>query len=112
MQGVAESLAGRISVVDLYSLSVREFEASSGHPIHGAALTNWILAGGYPEFRAQNLDAERFYSDYLVTYLERDVRSLLNVRNLRDFDRFMRLCATRTGSRYIHAVINPRRRAI
>jgi hypothetical protein len=44
-------------------------------------------------------DAERFFGDYLATYLERDVRSIFGVRSLRDFDRFMRLCAARTGLR-------------
>lgn len=53
--------------------------------------------GGYPELHSRGLGAERFYGDYLATYLERDVRSILGVRSLRDFDRFMRLCAARTG---------------
>lgn len=97
MQGVTESLAGRVSVIELHSLAAREFEAWSEEPLQGEALLRWIFAGGYPELRARGLDEERFYADYLVTYLERDVRSVLNVRSLRDFDRFMRLCAARTG---------------
>lgn len=55
------------------------------------------MTGGYPEIHARQLDPERFFADYLVTYLERDVRQALQVRNLRDFDRFMRLAAVRTG---------------
>lgn len=43
------------------------------------------------------VDPQRFYADYLVTYLERDVRQVLQVKSLRDFDRFMRLVAIRTG---------------
>jgi uncharacterized protein len=97
MQGVSESLAGRVSVVELHSLSAREHEAWSGQTTVGEQLLDWIMAGGYPELRSRSLDAERFYADYLVTYLERDVRSVLNVRSLRDYNRFMRLCATRTG---------------
>ncbi|NOZ01959.1 MAG: DUF4143 domain-containing protein [Deltaproteobacteria bacterium] len=97
MQGVTESLAGRAAVVELHSLSVREFEAWSGERVNRARLLEWMFSGGYPELRARGLDPERFYSDYLVTYLERDVRSVLQVHNLRDFDRFMRLCAIRTG---------------
>lgn len=56
-----------------------------------------MLSGGYPELHSRGLDTDRFYGDYLATYLERDVRSILGVRSLRDFDRFMRLCAARTG---------------
>jgi hypothetical protein len=97
MRGVTESLAGRSSVLTLHSLSAREFAAWSGESLAGPSLLEWIQRGGYPELHSRGLDVERFYSDYLATYLERDVRSVLGVRSLRDFDRFMRLCATRTG---------------
>ncbi|MBI1871305.1 MAG: DUF4143 domain-containing protein [Chlamydiae bacterium] len=60
-------------------------------------LWEWIWKGGYPELHAKGLKPERFYADYLVTYLERDIRQIIQVKNLRDFDRFLRLCATRTG---------------
>ena len=97
MEGVTESLAGRTSVLTLHSLSAREYEAWSGTTLDRDALVEWMLRGGYPELHSRGLDAERFYGDYLATYLERDVRSILGVRSLRDFDRFMRLCAARTG---------------
>lgn len=97
MEGITESLAGRASVLTLHSLSAREFESWSGETLDRASLAEWIWRGGYPELHARGLDAERFYGDYLATYLERDVRSILDVRSLRDFDRFMRLCASRTG---------------
>ena len=97
MQGVSESLAGRVAVVELSSLSLQELEQASGKRAEGEQLLRWILAGGYPEVQAQSLDPERFFADYLVAYLERDVRQALQVRNLRDFDRFMRLVAGRTG---------------
>jgi len=97
MAGVTESLAGRSSVLTLHSLSAREYEAWAGTTLDRVALVEWMLKGGYPELHSRGLDAERFFSDYLATYLERDVRSILGVRSLRDFDRFMRLCAARTG---------------
>jgi predicted AAA+ superfamily ATPase len=53
--------------------------------------------GGYPELWATDLVPERYFSDYVATYLERDVRQAINVRSLRDFERFLRLCAIRTG---------------
>ena len=97
MKGVTESLAGRAAVVTLHTLSARELASWSGATVDRPRLLEWMIRGGYPEVHARGLDPERFYGDYLATYLERDVRSALQVRNLRDFDRFMRLCATRTG---------------
>lgn len=97
MKGVTESLAGRTAVLTLHSLSTREYEAWSGRTLDRPALVEWMLQGGYPELHSRGLDAERFFGDYLATYLERDVRTILGVRSLRDFDRFMRLCAARTG---------------
>jgi len=97
MQGVTESLAGRVAVLDLHSLSAVELERFSGRTAEGGELLEWIVAGGYPELHARGLPPERFYADYLSTYLERDVRQVLQVRNLRDFDRFLRLAAVRSG---------------
>jgi uncharacterized protein len=97
MQGVSESLAGRVAIVELHSLSLAELERWSGTQAGGETFWQWTFAGGYPELHAAGLPPGRFYSDYVTTYLERDVRQVLNVRNLRDFDRFLRLCAIRTG---------------
>ena len=97
MQGVTESLAGRVAVLQLHSLSLKELERFSGKQAEGDQLIQWMLQGGYPEVHSRSLDAEQFYSDYVATYLERDVRQLLNVRSLRDFNRFLRLAASRTG---------------
>lgn len=97
MEGVSDSLAGRVAVVELHSLSLHELEQASGRIADGDQLLQWMLAGGYPELHTRQLDPERFFSDYLVTYLERDVRQVLQVRSLRDFDRFLRAVAVRTG---------------
>lgn len=97
MQGVADSLAGRVAIVELHSLSLREIEAWSGAQANGDRFWEWTFRGGYPELHARDLDPLRFYADYVTAYLERDVRQVLNVRNLRDFDRFLRVCAVRTG---------------
>jgi predicted AAA+ superfamily ATPase len=112
MEGVTESLAGRSSVLTLHSVSAREYEAWSGKTLDRVALPEWMLRGGYPEVHSRDLDAERFFSDYLATYLERDVRSILGVRSLRDFDRFMRLCAARTGQLVRHFANQGLRREI
>jgi hypothetical protein len=97
MQGVSESLAGRVAVVELHSLSLREIERALGRRIEAVDVPGWIWKGGYPELVAKGLPPRRFYADYVATYLERDVRQVLQVRSLRDFDRFLRLCALRSA---------------
>jgi predicted AAA+ superfamily ATPase len=97
MQGVTESLAGRAAILDVYPLSLRELEAWSGRTAEGETLLQWMLQGSYPELHAKDLNPERFYSDYVATYLERDVRQVVQVKSLRDFDRFLRLAAASTG---------------
>ncbi len=97
MQGVSESLAGRVSVCNLHSLSLKEIEDWQKKKINRENLLDLALKGGYPEIHASSLDPEDFYGDYLATYIERDVRQIVNVKYYRDFDRFLRLLALRSG---------------
>jgi predicted AAA+ superfamily ATPase len=61
-------------------------------------LDDWILRGSYPEIRANmSVDRKLWCSSYIQTYLERDVRQLINVGDLNTFSRFLRLCAALTG---------------
>ena len=101
MQGVTESLAGRVAIMHLHSLSLSELEDGTDTKAAGKQLLDWMLAGGYPEVHAHGLAPARFYSDYVATYLQRDVRQLLEVRNLRDFERFLRLLALRSGQQFV-----------
>ena len=95
MKGVADSLAGRVDVMELETLSLREVR-QSGSEID---LLPGIVRGGFPELHAnREIDSVTFYSSYLATYLERDVRSLANVGSLRDFERFLRACALRSAN--------------
>jgi hypothetical protein len=97
MAGVSESLAGRVAVAELHTLSLAEIEASQATTIDRAALLGAMVRGGSPEVVARSLDPQRYYASYVATYLERDVRQALQVKSLRDFERFLRLCALRTG---------------
>ena len=95
MKGVSDSLAGRADIAELETLSLGEIR--SARP--DAALEHCIARGGFPELHANpDIDGPAFYSSYLATYLERDVRSLANVGSLRDFERFLRACALRSGN--------------
>jgi len=95
MKFVSESLAGRIAILECHSLSAREL-FNSKKPTNQKVLKA-IFRGGYPEVQAQKLSPERFYADYLATYLERDVRQLVNVKNLSLFNKFLKLLALRSG---------------
>ena len=97
MAHASESLAGRVGIVELHPLSLAELEGAFDRPAEGEQLLRWIHQGGFPEIHARGIPAEEFYADYVATYLERDVRQVLAVRNLRDFDRFLRLVAIRSG---------------
>jgi hypothetical protein len=61
-------------------------------------LDDWILRGSYPEIRNNpQVDRQLWCASYIQTYLERDVRQIINVGDLNTFDRFLRVCAARTG---------------
>lgn len=97
MKGVTESLSGRISIIECHSLSIREIYNHTKAPLSTKQILNWMIQGGYPEVHAYNLKPERFYADYLATYLERDVRQLINIKDLSIFNKFLRLLALRSG---------------
>ena len=95
MRSVSESLAGRADIVELETLSWAEMRAALPQTRLEAA----IVRGGFPELEANpDIDHVAFYNSYLATYLERDVRALANVGNLRDFERFLRACALRSAN--------------
>lgn len=110
MKGVSESLAGRIRIVELPSLSLRELTGRAGrpHPYIPAAIKEcekplgldiWasIHRGSMPELQDESIDWDSFYSDYVSAYLERDVRDLISVKDEAKFYSFMVACAARSG---------------
>ena len=95
MRSVSESLAGRADIVELETLSWAEMRAA----LPQTRLETAIVRGGFPELEANpDIDHVAFYNSYLATYLERDVRALANVGNLRHFERFLRACALRSAN--------------
>jgi predicted AAA+ superfamily ATPase len=92
MQGVSESLTGRCGVLNLHTLSFSEVLES--HP--DMEDKSYIFRGGYPELHV-GAEAELWFPSYVATYLERDVRNILRVVDLQDFNRFIRACALRTS---------------
>lgn len=95
MHGLSESLAGRVDIAELETLSLGEISGASPRTTAADA----VVRGGFPELHANpDIDTTTFYHSYLATYLERDVRSLAHVGSLRDFERFIRACALRSGN--------------
>lgn len=114
MKGVSETLAGRIAIVELGGLSLREIQGDAfGGPFMPtleyvrersrsarAPRNIWeiIHRGSYPELQRCDLDWSSYYGNYVKTYLERDVRALSAVQDLDSFQHFLVAAAARTGS--------------
>ena len=112
MKGMAESLAGRVAVFEMSSLSMQELEGN----IHGcfvpevealkkvkfpslnvSEVYQRIFRGGMPRLVTTDIDRDRYYADYVNTYLERDVKDLAQVGKLNEFYDFLVYMAARTG---------------
>lgn len=93
LSGISQSLAGRSALVHLLPFALAELDAAH----HPRSLEDLLWRGLYPSVVAQRAPPEVWYPDYAATYLERDVRQLVNVRDLAQFRRFVRMCAARTG---------------
>ena len=95
LEKINQSLAGRTAVLRLLPLSYPERKAAGLLP---DTLNDLLFQGGYPRLVTNQLEPSDFFPSYIQTYLERDVRTLLNVSDLSAFTRFLRLCAGRIGS--------------
>lgn len=91
---ISQSLAGRISILNLLPLAFTEIAAKVSKPVE---LLDIIFKGFYPRIYQYNIEPEEFYSNYIQTYVERDLRQLQNISDLSLFQKFMRLCANRIG---------------
>ena len=94
LAGMTQSLAGRIGRVELLPLSGAELAASGQLP---ELLDSYLLTGAYPALYARELSPADWFANYIATYLERDVRQLTAVRDLSLFQRFVKMCAARSG---------------
>ena len=90
-ENITQSLAGRVGIIRLLPLTYREVKS-----VHKAISVNdCLFQGGYPRLYNENIRPSDFFSSYLQTYVERDVRSLKNIDNLHLFQKFLLLCAGR-----------------
>ena len=94
LHGLSESLPGRAGVFELLPMTYREAAST----MNNLTLDEFLYSGLYPAICAQKNKARLFYPSYVKTYLERDVRDLLRIKDQLQFMRFMKLCAARVGS--------------
>ena len=94
MSNIAQSLAGRVGLLQLLPFSLAELKEGVLLP---ATLDTVLLQGGYPPLYDRPDAPADWFPNYVSTYLERDVRQLLAVRDLSLFQRFLKMCAARSG---------------
>ncbi|MBM4222523.1 MAG: ATP-binding protein [Gammaproteobacteria bacterium] len=89
----SQSLAGRTTILRLLPLSLEEIRCNDIE----IALEEVMLKGGYPRIYHDNLPVTNAYSSYFQTYVERDVRSIINIKDILKFEKFVKLLAARVG---------------
>lgn len=112
MKGISESLAGRVAIYELSSLSQREMDKKDGKLFNPDIneikkekfkykdvdqIYENIFNGGMPKLFSEDIDREKYYADYINTYLERDIKELSSVDKLNEFYDFLVFIAARTG---------------
>jgi predicted AAA+ superfamily ATPase len=94
VEAVSQTLAGRTALLQLLPLNLGEIR---GFPKAPTDLWTLVWTGGYPRIYDRRLPADEWLSSYAATYVERDVRQMVNVGDLLAFQAFLRLCAGRVG---------------
>lgn len=93
-QGINQSLAGRVALVTLLPLTISEVTSFKKTPL---TMDEQLFKGLYPRIYDENLDPYISYKNYIQTYIERDLRQLISIRDLSNFQKFLKLCAGRIG---------------
>jgi predicted AAA+ superfamily ATPase len=91
---ITQSLAGRVALIPLLPFSLEELQDASQEP---STLEQMLFTGFYPAIYDRGISPVIWHGNYVQTYIERDVRQMINVRDLSTFQRFVRMCAGRTG---------------
>ena len=91
---ITQTLAGRVGLVQLLPFSLRELQDAAA-PID--SIDELLWRGLYPPIHDRGLAPEQWFANYVMTYLERDLRQIIELRNLSLFQRFLKLCAARCG---------------
>ncbi len=103
LESISQTLAGRIAFIHLLPFSYHEL---AGSKYDKQSLNKLILNGGYPRLYDKKIKPRDFYPNYLLTYVERDVRQIKNITNLALFQRFLKVCASRVGQEVNYSSIS------
>lgn len=95
LEKTSQTLAGRAAVLELLPLTYHEYKTHKNQK--DREIWDFLYHGTYPRPYQENLNPDIWFNSYIRTYLERDVRSLLNIKELSTFQRFLHLCAGRHG---------------
>ena len=122
MKGVKESMAGRIGLISMPTLSLSEInnrienpfkvnidiiqDRISKYKLDTISIYDYIVKGFYPELYSNNIDHSIFYSDYVESYIERDVSDLISLKNKHKFIDFMMVLASYTGNILVYENIS------
>ncbi len=94
MEGISQSLAGRVAMLNLLPFSYSELLEGGVGP---DSIEGILYTGGYPRIHDKRLAPTEWYANYVMTYLERDVRTLKNISDIAVFQQFLKMCAARAG---------------
>lgn len=91
---ITQSLAGRAGTLQLLPFSISELKSARKLP---AEVETLLVQGMYPPVHTRDVEPRIWYANYVVTYVERDLRQLISIKDLSVFQRFLKMCAARTG---------------
>lgn len=94
LEQITQSLAGRVAIFNLLPFALSEIQ---GTAFSVESWTNYLWQGSYPRLYQQQVAPTDFYPSYVTTYVERDVRQVVNVQNIGQFQAFLISCASRIG---------------
>jgi predicted AAA+ superfamily ATPase len=94
LEQITQSLAGRVAIFTLLPFALSEIR---GTPYQVDHWPDYLWQGSYPRLYQQHVSPTDFYPGYLTTYVERDVRQVVNVQNIGQFQAFLISCASRIG---------------
>lgn len=100
MRVITQSLAGRVALFKLLPFDFKELQSGDWLP---SDYNEMIVKGGYPALYSRGTPASSYFSNYIETYVERDINELVNVKDTRLFRNFLRLCAGRVGQQLNHS---------
>jgi uncharacterized protein len=91
---ITQSLAGRAGIVQLLPFNISELKAARKL---SSEIESLLIHGMYPPVHTRDVEPRTWYANYVITYVERDLRQLLSIKDLSVFQRFLKMCAARTG---------------